>query len=90
MSKRSGGYAFPVKEDKETLAVEYGMTLRDWFAGQALNGLVQSATYGGELKRIFDSSGEIVNSGEPKETPQHYTARIALSLADAMIEARNT
>jgi len=39
-----GGYAFPRQIDRndqgDTLSgYEYGMTLRDWFAGQALAGL---------------------------------------------------
>lgn len=35
MSKKDGGPAFP-----STLQPTSGMTLRDWFAGQALAGLV--------------------------------------------------
>jgi hypothetical protein len=61
--------------------------LREWMAGMALNGLLHSAAYGAELKRIFDRDSVIANKGEETETPQDYTARIALSLADAMIEA---
>jgi hypothetical protein len=65
------------------------MNTREWFAGMALNGLLHSASYGAELKRVFDGNSEIASKGEEKETPQQYTARIALSLADAMIEALN-
>lgn len=60
---------------------------RAWMAGMALNGLLHSAQYGGELKRIFDRDEAIAAAGDSRETPQHYTARIALSLADAMMEA---
>lgn len=56
-------------------------------AGMALNGLLHSAQYGLELKRIFDANSQIAEAGDGGETPQHYTARIALSLADAMMEA---
>ncbi len=58
-----------------------------WMAGMVLNGLLHSASYGGELKRIFDRDEAIADAGDDSETPQHYTARIALSLADAMTEA---
>ncbi len=60
---------------------------RMWMAGMALNGLLHSAQYGGELKRIFDRDAAISDAGDDRETPQHYTARIALSLADAMMQA---
>jgi len=52
-----------------------------------LNGLLQSAAYGAELKRVFDRDSKIADNGDDKETPQSYTARIALSLTDAMIKA---
>lgn len=40
MSKiEDGGYAFPCgPDDKAGWSAEYGMSLRDWFAGQALAG----------------------------------------------------
>jgi len=39
MSKETGGYAFPTtkRDAKRGLG---GMTLRDYFAGQALNGII--------------------------------------------------
>jgi hypothetical protein len=38
---KDGGFAFPCPaDDKSGWSAEYGMTLRDWFAGQALNGIV--------------------------------------------------
>jgi hypothetical protein len=63
------------------------METRTYLAGMALNGLLHSAQYGAELQRIFDKSGAIAAEGEERETPQEYTARVALSLADAMIKA---
>ena len=41
MTKETGGPAFPAKQvlDDEAAEVSEGMTLRDWFAGQALAGL---------------------------------------------------
>ena len=38
MKKNDGGFAFPVPNDANTNG-QGGMTLRDWFAGQALAGL---------------------------------------------------
>lgn len=88
-----GGPAFPLpaevgKAHFDDPMAYPGMTLRDWFAGQALNGLLHSASYGAELKRIFDANGSIANAGDERESPQDYTARIALSLANAMLAAR--
>lgn len=38
-----GGSAFPIPgSEVGTNPVEYGMSLRDWFAGQALNALIQT------------------------------------------------
>ena len=88
-----GGPAFPLSPEvgkahfDDPMAYP-GMTLRDWLAGQALNGLLHSASYGAELKRIFDASESIANAGDERESPQDYTARLALSLADAIIRQR--
>ncbi len=39
MSKETGGPAFPSPaDDKKGWEPEYGMNLRDWFAGMALQG----------------------------------------------------
>ena len=87
-----GGPAFPVPDtyhpNGQVQFGSNGISARDWFAGQALSGLIRSAMYGAELQRIFDHSGKVADSGADGETPQEYTARIALSLADAMLKAR--
>lgn len=90
-----GGPAFPLspeigKAHFDDPGAYPGMTLRDWLAGQALNGLLHSASYGSELQRIFDFNKTIANAGDEKESPQDYTARIAFSLAEAMIRQRAT
>ena len=101
MSKPDGGPAFP-KPDTPPAFVQAGnqstqtffcqgssgMSLRDYFAGEALNGLV-AFQYGEELGRIFDRDKAIANAGDDKEFPQTYTARIAYSLADAMLAERD-
>lgn len=51
MTKDTGGQAFPnvVQRWNDTFENQGGMTLRDWFAGQALAGLLAAnATYGGK------------------------------------------
>lgn len=45
----NGGPAFPVSSEIYNGTGLCGMTLRDWFAGQALNGLLACSTHiGGE------------------------------------------
>ena len=39
-----GGPAFPYVEPPTTCSVNLGMSLRDWFAGQALTGLIALAS----------------------------------------------
>jgi hypothetical protein len=51
-----------------------GMTLRDWFAGQALAGIAQAITFAR------------VNSLQVPD--DHYAQKWAFGLADAMLEAR--
>ena len=38
--EKNGGPAFPVTLDHRGCVGAYGMTLRDWFAGQALAGIL--------------------------------------------------
>jgi len=45
--RETGGPAYPVVTDVSV--IHRGMTLRDWFAGQALNGL-RAANLGGEFE----------------------------------------
>jgi len=73
----NGGPAFPcesygLKNGKETTVPAQGMTLRDWFAGQALNGYL--ASWNDEIPNEFF---------EPD-----YVAGRVYEFADAMIKAR--
>lgn len=78
-----GGSAFPLAPDRWTdmegvrhMSQEAGMSLRDWFAGQAMVG-------------IMSGSGEISRDGEVvKPTPENVAAA-AFTMADAMLAARD-
>ncbi len=89
-----GGPAFPVQIDTvahytessgevggiATVVKHSGMSLRDWFAGQALAGLLASHRQGDNWP------------GKPAARqgvePQHVIARGAYDIADAMLAAR--
>ena len=50
MAKDDGGTAFPVTVSNDSAWSQLGMSLRDWFAGQALAGLLAKNTEGGFSK----------------------------------------
>ena len=74
-TKQDGGAAFPYANDadKEYNWINRGMTLRDWFAGQALIGLINAGIE--DVKRGRKSDATDIAEG-------------AYRLADAMLEAR--
>lgn len=67
-----GGPAFPFAAEYGHPAACGGMTLRDWFAGQALTGFLASL-----------EEHESAQFGEPS-----HAAKTAFQYADAMIAAR--
>jgi len=68
----TGGEAFPLMET-DSYYRQFGMTLRDWLAGQALNGLLSNPKLATEiLKHGGAGSGWIEDS--------------AVAFADGMIE----
>ena len=74
----NGGPAFPVTPENEVRMNRYGgkgMSLRDWFAGQALAG-------------IMGPNYDCFTSGTESGSRTHEAAYFAYSLADAMIAAR--
>lgn len=80
-NKHDGGPAFPPRWDPKTHPS--GMSLRDWFAGQALNGLIQKLP-------LIDRSGQF---GEPLSDSEIWefkldVAESAYRYADAMLKAR--
>ena len=77
--KDDGGPAFPVPTDMSGGEAFYlatpGMSLRDWFAGQALAGLI--------------GSGNLIAEAQAKnEDVSSFAARIAFKAADAMLTTR--
>lgn len=65
--------AFPLATTAETIDTP-GMTLRDWFAGQALAGIAANAAFSVKTKRFGD--------------PKTICAKAAYEFADAMLAAR--
>jgi hypothetical protein len=69
-TKDDGGPAFPSQwHDKDN----EGMSLRDWFAGQAMAGVIPTCN---------------MDTREDGETREMLFARKAYRIADAMLEAR--
>ena len=72
-----GGAAYP--HDQNSGKWCPGMTLRQWYAGQALAGMLASKEY---AKR---AAGSVVESGDPKESVCTVMSGWAFAYADAMI-----
>lgn len=68
------GPAFPGKTVMQHVP---GMSLRDWFAGQALNGAISSRDQWSALRADRGAAG-----------PGEYVAAFAYALADARLKAR--
>jgi len=77
--KDDGGPAFPVSSAVQCSDGYHGMSLRDWFAGQALAGLLVDYI-------------RFLTSAEPNQegitSPSRRIAAAAYSAADDMLEAR--
>lgn len=73
--KDDGGPAFPFKCQGPTTAPEtyYGMSLRDWFAGMAMQAQVSQDIY----RNPFS------------DADMSYIATMSYGFADAMLKARN-
>lgn len=81
-----GGSAFPIEGGVDSgLYPDPGMSLRDWFAGQALAGFMGPLSFASEesLKTIAKQNG--LNG---YVTNSQIAASVAYGYADAMIAAR--
>lgn len=71
-----GGYAFPNGPDhKSGWDAEYGMSLRDYFAGQAIGTVISQCAADSDVARYAGG-------------PPVYFAKKAYEIADAMIAVR--
>lgn len=82
MAKNDGGPAFPAEYIDRTTGnrwPEPGMSLRDYFAGQALQGLIP------------EIAGNLANEADHRLAPKAMRngALLSYMIADAMIEARD-
>ena len=73
--RHDGGPAFP-RNGQNHLDTQDGTSLRDWFAGQALAG-------------IMGPNYDWFTSGTETGSRAHEAAHFAYSLADAMLAARS-
>jgi len=74
----NGGSAFPYTNcEDHGISGGYGMTLRDWFAGQALRGACEWDAIINEEKAIFAKEGGV-----------EKLAELAYKIADAMLAER--
>lgn len=78
MSTNTGGSAFPSTQDQWERGME-GMTLRDWFAGQALAGMLADSK---RTENLSDATNNDISK------IAKINARWAYRLANAMIAAR--
>jgi hypothetical protein len=97
----NGGAAFPksdcIEPDMEPIRYGHGMSLRDYFAAAALQGLIQQRQEKGDADRpsaesIEQSSVGLVYVGSfigyKGEGDEYEAARDAYKFADAMLAAR--
>jgi hypothetical protein len=85
MSKDNGGSAFPSKFSlgadgygNEAFGIEQGMSLRDWFAGQALTSIIGNS-------QLLDDIEKLNPTAKMVATVAHHS----YALADAMLEERS-
>lgn len=82
-TKNDGGPAFApngAPDPKDPMKATYGMTLRDWFAGQALVGLLSDSRTQGIVSGL---------ANKESANPLSYMAKSAYEFADAMIVERS-
>jgi hypothetical protein len=75
-----GGAAFPNSVQPDFQYAEAGMTLRDWFAGQALAGVMASPD-GSVFRYVIETA--------KTTSPAPAVAALAYELADAMLAERS-
>lgn len=84
-----GGPAFPrtVQHFNDYMEGKDGMTLRDWFAGQALAGMIVKTPL--LMRSTFDNGKTIGPSEEDMEIHTQAVVDAAFKYADAMLAERS-
>ena len=80
MSKQTGGPAFPTTTDvtfESPKYTEYGMTLRDYFAAAAMQGMIVNPEAGSFLVELAKQDDVLLSVGE-----------MSYRISDAMIQER--
>lgn len=92
--KTNGGPAFPTMQVgyDGAGAIDGGMTLRDWFAGQALAGILSASATGIRAADTTggrgDDFGVFISDLATHTRGGHLVAAAAYTLADALLKAR--
>lgn len=82
-TRDDGGSAFPGFQPSEGSSFVYadgGMTLRDWFAGQALSGICSDERNMSAMTRVAEAEGLDLTQ---------YVSSSAYEMADAMLAERS-
>ena len=94
MSKADGGPAFPIEGMSlipgMAIVNATGMTLRDWFAGQALKGIIEHLSWVELIAMHMEEDGEDKREPTPQQewAVKEGIAKAAYKLADAMLAER--
>lgn len=81
-NQQNGGPAFPTSEEHGFNSGAPGMTLRDYFAAKAMQGIVSSIAGEGNYQRLRGHAADVGLS------VSEWIARDAYKQADAMLTAR--
>lgn len=83
---KNGGPAFPHVETEAYGSIEDGMSLRDYFAAAALQGLIARCTTQLACEQLAE---EMAKSDIPKDRAEWFFSKCAYHYADAMLKARD-
>ncbi len=89
------GYGFYKKQfgpngEQNWLALNQGMSLRDWFAGQALAGLCANPALFSSFQTVRSEMLKVMSAEECDSFEHKCFSMSATFIGDAMLTARNT
>lgn len=79
VKKEDGGPAFPLSRSQQAVEFKWGMSLRDYFAGQAMASIVAAKL--GENSELYGHPDGLLSKADGY-------AGVAYAIADAMLVAR--